>query len=305
MANKDIRDAFFDELYSKAVSDESIVIITNDMDVFSLRKFKEEFPERFINIGVAEQNMISVAAGLASCGKKVFIYGISAFVTLRCYEQIKFSICSMNLPVVIVGMGVGLSFSFDGPTHQGMHDMAAMRVLPEMQILNPSDSTSAAHCFHVSYESRCPTYVRLDKGVLPYLYQKIQGLGRKGMSLWYNNSDVALVCTGSIAYQCINIADKLCCKAIDVYRIKPFDEETFLDLIQDCKTIICIEESSPIGGLCSIVSDIIARESLPARFLPIALDDKQYFDYGERDWLYRQYGLDSDSIKSRILQFIG
>ena len=167
---KDIRDAFFDELYQIGSTDRDVVILTNDMDVFSLKEFRNNYPEQFINIGVAEQNMINVAAGLASCGKKVYIFGILSFVTFRCYEQIKFNICSMNLPVTIVGMGSGLSFGFDGPTHHAIQDIIVMNALPEMMILNPSDSRSAAACAHISYKAGTPTYVRIDKGQYPEFY---------------------------------------------------------------------------------------------------------------------------------------
>ena len=114
---RDIRDCFFDEVFDLACRDTQIIVVTNDMDIFSLRQFKKNFPERFINVGVAEQNMINIAAGLASCGKKVVIYGITPFLIYRCFEQIKFNICSMSLPVVFAGVGVGLAFSYDGPTH--------------------------------------------------------------------------------------------------------------------------------------------------------------------------------------------
>ena len=103
----DIRDAFFDEVSNIAKQDHTVVIVTNDMDVFSLRKFREEFPQRFIDVGVAEQNLINVASGLASTGKKVIVFGILSFLTTRCYEQIKLNICGMKLPVVIVGIGPG------------------------------------------------------------------------------------------------------------------------------------------------------------------------------------------------------
>src|SRR3989344_2949968 len=160
----DIRDAFFDELYRLAKKDSRVMLISDDLDAWGLRKFKEDFPERFINIGVAEQNMIDVAAGLAACGKKVFVYGICSYVTARCLEQIKFSVCSMNLPVVIIGVGAGFSFSFDGPSHHGIHDVGIMRMLPEMTIYNPIDAHSAGMSARMAYAQKSPAYIRLDKG---------------------------------------------------------------------------------------------------------------------------------------------
>ena len=111
--NKDMRDAFFDEIYLESIKNPDLIVITNDMDIFSLRKLKKQRPNQFINVGVAEQNMINIASGLASTGMKVIIYGIAPFVVFRCFEQIKMNICSMNLPVSIVGIGSGVSFAFD------------------------------------------------------------------------------------------------------------------------------------------------------------------------------------------------
>ena len=152
----DIRDAFFDEIYNYAVRDNDVVIITNDMDIFSLKKFKNDYPQRFINIGVAEQNMVNIAAGLASCGKKVLVYGILPFLIYRCFEQLKFNICSMNLPVVFVGVGTGLGFSYDGPTHHGMHDIGSLNTLPEIDIYSFGDVDSAAQIGKKSLTTKDP-----------------------------------------------------------------------------------------------------------------------------------------------------
>ena len=169
-SNKDMRDAFFDEIYLSSMDNKNIVVITNDMDIFSLRELKTQRPNQFINVGVAEQNMINIASGLASMGMKVIIYGIAPFVVYRCYEQIKFNICSMNLPVTIVGIGSGLSFAFDGPTHHAIQDISVMSALPEMQILNPSDSASAKYCSDLVLNSESPFYVRMDKGIHPKIH---------------------------------------------------------------------------------------------------------------------------------------
>ena len=168
--NKDMRDAFFDEIYLESINNPNLIVITNDMDIFSLRKLKEQRPNQFINVGVAEQNMINIASGLASCGMKVIIYGIAPFVVFRCFEQIKMNFCSMNLPVSIVGIGSGVSFAFDGPTHHAIQDISVMNALPEMNILNPSDSNSAKQCSNLILNTENPYNVRLDKGVHPKLH---------------------------------------------------------------------------------------------------------------------------------------
>ena len=160
----DIRDAFFQKISNYALSDPDFIIITNDMEAFALEDFKSKHPDRFINSGVAEQNMVNVAAGLASAGKKVLIFGILSFISTRCFEQIKLNICGMNLPIIIVGIGPGLSFSYDGPTHHATNDITIMRQLPELRILNPNDENTAYVAAEIALNFLAPTYVRLDKG---------------------------------------------------------------------------------------------------------------------------------------------
>ena len=131
LSSIDTRDAFFFDLYNIARNDRQVVFLTADMGAYSLARFKKDLPKQYINVGVAEQNMVSVAAGLSLSGKKVFIYSITPFTTFRCFEQIKIDLSGMNLPVVIVGMGTGFTYSGDGPTHHAIHDLAVMRVLPD------------------------------------------------------------------------------------------------------------------------------------------------------------------------------
>lgn len=160
----DIRDAFFDELYLIASKDKKVIFLTADMGAFGLERFKKDLPDQFINMGVAEQNTVSVAAGLALGGKKVFIYSIAAFITQRCYEQIKIDLCQMKLPVTIIGSGPGLSYGSDGPTHHAVSDVVIMSVLPDMTILTPRSLEEAERAVRMAYESKTPVYIRLGKG---------------------------------------------------------------------------------------------------------------------------------------------
>ena len=168
----DIRDAFFDELYAIAVEDGNVMFLTADMGAFSLAKFKEDLPEQYINVGVAEQILVSVAAGLALGGKRVFIYAMAAFITQRCYEQIKIDLCQMRLPVTIIGSGPGLTYGSEGPTHHAVNDIAIMKVLPEMMIITPRDPEEAKEAARIAYDNQTPVYIRLAKGKLPAVYGK-------------------------------------------------------------------------------------------------------------------------------------
>jgi len=304
-SNIDIRDAFFDKIYDIAAKDKDVIFITADADAFSLRKYKKDFPEQFINVGVAEQNMVAVAAGLALSGKKVFIYAIIPFLTMRCYEHIKVNICSMNLPVTIIGIGSGLSFGNDGPTHHAIQDISIMRTLPEIMILNPCDSMSAAACAQISYESKKPIYVRIDKGVLKPLYND-KDVFSKGLKVLKKTTDINIISTGIMSQQAVLVAEELKkhnvnVGIIDLFRIKQVDEKLLIKLIKNSKQLITIEENSILGGIGTVVSEILTDNKLNIPLKRIALEDKQCFDYGTREWLHEHYGLDVQSLTKTIL----
>jgi len=168
----DPRDAFFEELLAVASKDKDVILLTADMGAWGLSKFKASLPNQFINVGVAEQNMVSVAAGLALGGKKVFIYTIASFATQRCYEQIKIDLCQMKLPVTIIGAGPGLSYGSDGPTHHATNDTAIMQALPDMIITTVQTAKDAEEAVEIAYRSDTPVYVRLARGELALSYGK-------------------------------------------------------------------------------------------------------------------------------------
>lgn len=305
IANIDIRDAFFDEIYNIGAN-EDVIFITADADAFGLRRFKKDFPEQFINIGVAEQNMIAVAAGLALSGKRVFIYAIIPFITMRCYEHIKVNICSMHLPVTIIGAGAGLSFGFDGPTHHAVHDIAVMRILPEISIYNPSDSLMAKKCADIAYKTNTPVYIRLDKGTIKQIYNDNEEFS-DGLSLLNHGKDVCIVSTGIMVHNALKAAERLLkdnidAGVIDIYRLKPISGKMLIDILSAYKYVFTLEENSIVGGLGTIISEIVADNKLSVYLKRIAIKDEQSFRYGERDWLHEYYGLDATAVANTILE---
>lgn len=304
MGNIDIRDAFFDRIFDIATKDKNVIFISADTDAFSLRRFRKEMPEQYINIGVAEQNMITVAAGLGMSGKKVFIYAIIPFITMRCYEHIKNNICSMNVPVTIIGLGPGLSFGFDGPTHHGMQDIGVMRTLPEITIFNPCDGLSADACAVNAYKSKVPVYVRIDKGKFLTLYDEKDNF-LNGLKVIKKISDINIVSTGFMSHRAIEVADELSKHSLDVgvidlYRIKPISKN-LLKLIYQSKQLVTIEENSIVGGIGTVISELITDNGISTPLKRIALEDKQYFDYGSREWLHHNYRIDTNSIVKQLL----
>lgn len=305
----DIRDAFWDEVYRLGAEDRDLVLLTDDMDAFGLKKFKEDFPIRFVNIGVAEQNMINLAAGLASCGKRVIAYGIASFITMRCFEQIKVNVCSMELPVVLVGVGAGFSFGFDGPTHHGTQDVAIMRVLPEMTIYNPSDAPSAAACARLAVAGGGPAYIRLDKGRFPDLGPEGHDASL-GFRIVRPVQDITLVATGFMTSQALGAAIALEDRGVrvgvvDLYRIKPAAESFTTDVLARAREVVTVEENAAAGGIGSLVAEIAADRRLDVRVTRIASQDRQFVAYGSREWFHALNGLDESSIVSRVAGLAG
>ena len=294
--NKDIRDAFFDEIYRLGKNDKNLIFISDDLDAWGLRKFKEDFPRQFINIGVAEQNMIDLAAGLATSGKRVFVYGICSYVTARCLEQIKFSVCSMNLPVVIVGVGAGFSFSFDGPSHHGTHDVGIMRMLPEMAIFNPIDAKSATMSARLAHLQKGPAYIRLDKGIFPDLHYTGNDI-RQGFKIFGSLAEVTVISTGYMTQQVMKIPDV---SVVDLFRIKPISKEFVTHVLKKSRQIITVEENMLTGGIGSAVAELLADHDLKIPLKRLAVRDHQFDQFGSRDWLQALNGLDIESLTKNI-----
>ena len=257
------------------------------MGAFSLVKFKNDFPDQFINVGIAEQNMVSVAAGLALAGRKVFIYTIIPFITQRCYEQIKIDLCSMNLPVTILGVGPGLTYGNDGPTHHGTQDIAIMRALPEITILNPSDAIMAAASINIGYQNSGPTYIRIDKGKIPEIYNQNSDFS-DGLAELKAGSDLTIIATGIMVHQALKVAQELDSQSIstgviDLYRIKPLNKEKLSRIIDNSKCLVTLEENSIIGGIGSAVSEFLTDNGKTIPLKRIALPDTHCFESGDRE----------------------
>lgn len=303
----DIRDAFFDEVYTIASKDPDVMFLTADMGAFSLNKFKDDLRSQYINVGVAEQNLVSIAAGLALGGKKVFIYTIAPFITQRCYEQIKIDLCRMQLPVMIIGVGAGITYSSDGPTHHAIQDVAVMRALPEMTILSPSDPITAAAAARIAYQSQGPVYIRIDKGKLPLLYDHNEDFSN-GLALLKKGRDLVIITTGVMVQQAFKVADELAGHSIDagiidIYRLKPINGELLLALAEPSNRIVTLEEHSIIGGVGSAVSEILADKGKTLPVKRIALPDQNCVRYGNREWMHSFYGLDVNGITKTVLNW--
>lgn len=303
-----MRDAFFGKLFEIASKDHNVIFLTADMGALSLEKFKKNLSSQYLNVGVAEQNMINIATGMALAGKNVFTYAIVPFATLRCYEQIKVGLSLMNLPVTIIGSGPGYTYSSDGPTHHSPQDIAIMRALPKMTILSPSDSINAAAFAQISYENSGPTYIRLDKGIHSSLYDEPNVDFSAGIAEIKKGCDLTIITSGIMVHKALKVVDELAKYSIeaglvDLYRIKPINKDLLLKIVDHSEKIVTLEEHSIIGGVGSIISETLADNRRYVPLKRIALPDVNCYKYTDRETMHSFYGLDVKSITKTILNW--
>jgi len=303
-----MRTAFINTLMESAQKDERIFLLTGDLGFSVLEKFQEEFPDRFFDIGVAEANMVGIAAGLALSDKIVFIYSIVPFVTMRCFEQIRNDLCYQNLNVKIIGVGGGLCYGSAGMTHHSLVDIAIMRALPNMTVICPGDPMEAKMATKSAISHQGPVYIRLGKSHEPKVHFYIPNFEiGKGITI-KNGSDVTIIATGNILYNAKCVTDKLTneglsVRLISMHTVKPLDRSIILKAAQETKAIFTIEEHSLIGGLGSAVAEVLAEtDSKKVLFRRFALPDKYLKDIGSQEYLREKNTLSIDQITNSILE---
>ncbi len=306
----DMRDAFFEKLVEAARTDERIIVLSADHGAFALKKFEEEMPSRYINMGIAEQNMVGVAAGLAASGKIVFIYGITPFVSLRVLEQLTVDVAAMQLPVNVISVGAGFTYSTDGPTHQGLQDVAAIATIPGLTILNSSDPENTKAFVKLAIESKKPHYIRIEKEKLnPFNGPQNESENfQKGISiLKQGTSGVTFISTGVVSHYVLSAAytleklHNISVTVIDIYRLKEFPEEILLPWLQESEWCYCISELYE-SFLETHIGYIIAKYKINLLLRSFGIPDGFYFSGDERENLLSDLGLDTKSIVSRAIE---
>lgn len=306
-----MRDAFFESLYSIAQKDKKVILVTADTGAICLDRFRKNLNKQYINVGIAEQNMVGLASGLALSGKTVYVYAISPFVTARCFDQVKIDLCCMDLPVTVVGIGAGFDYSTLGPTHHGTEDIALMRTLPGMTIYSPSDSLSASLFAKISHKHKGPAYIRLDREGLPAVYKKKEDIdANAGFSLLKKGGDLCIISTGRMVYNSLEVSKRLSQKAIsasviDLFRIKPLNAEEILRKIEHNKHIVTIEEHFTTGGIGSAMAEALSSARGAGHFLKsIGIPDKFCRRYGSREYLKCLNKLDTDNLVKVIERWV-
>lgn len=304
------RDAFWNKVYELAKNDKDIVVITADMGAPALDKFRRELTQQFVNVGIAEQNAITLASGLALTGKKAFTYAIAPFITLRCLEQIRVENAMMKIPITIVGVGAGFGYEDSGPTHHLIEDIAVMRALPNIRIISITDRPMAEYFAEATCRTKNFTdYIRLDRLVYPDIYTKDSDFSH-GLTAIRESKNYYLLATGSMVHVAVELAKKLEKKNIDLGVIDiftlPINKEELLRKISRVKKIISLEEHYLAGGFGSAVAEVLTDSGCSARLLRIGIPmDKGYcYKYGGRQIIRKFYGIDTETVEEKIKNFL-
>ncbi len=265
--------------------------------------FAEAFPERFFEIGVAEQNLVTVGSGLAAGGKIPFVSSYAAFSPGRNYEQIRTTICLNNRPVKIVGSHSGISVGPDGATHQMLEDIALMRVLPNMVVLAPGDSIEAEKCTLAMADDPRPNYMRLAREATPIFTTENTPFEIGKAYNIEKGSDVTIISTGSMTFQALMTIDKLYKDGIDVEiihmpTIKPLDSETILTSLRKTKACVTVEEAQINGGLGGAISEFLG-ENFPVPIVRLGINDR-FGESGNANELMHKFGLDAEHIRLAV-----
>ena len=299
--NKDIRDIFFENVKDNFLKNKKNYILTNDANVFALKKIKHN--KRFIDAGVAEQNLINIASGLAKYDKFPLVYGFCTFLTFRCYEQLRFNVASHNLNIKIVGIGPGYSFPYDGPTHHAIQDLYLIYLIPEFEIYNISDNNLANILSKNLSKIKGPTYIRLDKGVLNYNQNIIYDL-KKGFEITIKNknSNKLLITTGIFNKTGNELAiENKDFDVVNLFKIKNFNKIKFINVCKKYKKLIVYDESSISGGILPIIQKILIEYNIKKELFYLCSPDKQLFKYSQsRNLILKIIGLTKNHLNKII-----
>ncbi len=300
-----MRTAFTRALVDAARADDRIVLLTGDHGYALFDEFRAACPNQYINAGVAEQNMVGVAAGLAKGGFRPLVYGLSAFVPMRVLEQIKLDVCYENLPVVFIGDGAGVVYSTLGASHQCTEDIAALRAIPNLGILSPADAMEMTSCMELALCANGPTYVRMGKADLGDVHKELPIVewGRL-LPVRAGTGRVAFIATGSMVKTAITVSEAWSDSSVwSVPCIKPLDERQVTSICRRHECVIVLEEHSIFGGLGSAIAEMAAA-SAPTWVCRIGIEDRFSERCGSYGYLMKEHGLDVESVRAKVRQFL-
>lgn len=299
-----MRTAFSNALVEAALRDERVVLLTGDHGYALFDEFRKRCPGQYINAGIAEQNMVGVAAGLAKGGFRPIVYGLSAFVPVRVVEQIKIDVCYEKLPVVFTGDGAGLVYSTLGTSHQSFEDIACLRAVPHIEILSPCDAQELTACMAAALAHEGPVYMRMGKADLGTVHAAAPVLARgRLLPVQAGRGPVHLIATGSMVKTALALGSEFDLPVWSAPWIKPLDAAQLSALATEARAFVTLEEHSAAAGLGAAVLEAIS-ESHPLPVLRIGIAERFSETCGSYAHAIREHGLDPVSVRERVMPFI-
>lgn len=300
-----MRDAFSNTLVRLALADPKVLLLTGDHGYALFDEFRKRCPDQYINAGIAEQNMVGMAAGLARVGFRPFVYGLAAFVPIRTVEQIKLDIAHDDLPVVLLGDGAGFVYSHLGTSHQSTEDIACTRAIPGIEVLSPSDRFEMAACMDYAYAAKGPVYLRMGKSDRGDVHAGPVAALQSGSLLQVcrgRPDRPGLIATGSMVRAAVDVAQELELSVWSAPVLKPLRAEDVCAAARSTSGLITLEEHSVLGGLGAAVTEITSEHE-PVRVLRIGVPDRFSEHCGTHAYLLREHGLDADSLRAKVESF--
>lgn len=304
-----MRTAFFQTLVELAECDDRIYLLVADIGFGVVEPFAQRFPDRFLNVGVAEQNLTGIAAGIALAGKIVFTYSIANFPILRCIEQVRNDVCYHKANVKIVSVGGGYSYGPLGMTHHATEDIAILRALPEMTVIAPGDPLEVRAATRAIVEHDGPCYLRLGRAGEPVIHDSTIEF-QLGKAIQVRDGDaVAIISTGGLLQNAMQAAEKLATRGVQarvlsMHTVKPLDEDAVLAAARETRAIVTLEEHSVIGGLGSAVAECLAESGFQVPFKRIGLPSAFSRHIGSQEYLRSQSNLSPECILNALEQLL-
>jgi transketolase len=300
-----MRNAFSQALVAAARVDERVLLLTGDHGYSLFDAFRNACPGQYLNAGVAEQNMVGVAAGLAKGGFRPVVYGLSSFVPVRVLEQIKMDVCYEDLPVVFIGDGAGVVYSSLGSSHQCNEDVAALRALPGLDILSPADGPEMTACMELALRASGPVYLRMGKADLGDVHTVPPRLARGSLCpIRTGGGPLAWVATGSMVRTALDVSEKWPGSSVwSAPCLKPLDADAVTAICQRHATVVVLEEHSVFGGLGSAIAEI-AAENAPTHICRVGIPDRFSRYCGSYAYLMREHGLNAEAVVRQVESFL-
>ena len=310
-----MRDALLTRIWETMGHDEKVFFVCADFGSPILDRIRADFPRRFVNVGIAEQNLINVSAGLSLEGYTVFAYAIAPFITMRCYEQCRVSLALLSkvrpMNINLIGVGAGYSYVVSGPTHQCYEDLTLMRALPTFQVLSSADHVTAAAFLDRCVSVSGPKYLRFDAQVMPVVYDDAIGPPNLDVGFHIHRSGrrICLIATGYMLHTALKVADRLSTEGedvtvVDLFDVTGFARSAMAETISKHAAIVTMEEGfAGRGGVDSLFFEFVARQGLGVKHLNIGVEGGYHFDLGTRAELHEQVGIGENAVTAAVSSF--